>query len=208
MDLITQMQNYVGYLSVFMANSLEHIYTQAPPIAPPPLATLPPPLPSSTITTASASPPVDPSSSSPAVSAPPTLDAAFSAAMDERALQLMKRVAELQALIGCLPAHVSSEEEQLAQLAELQRANEAEERRVLEAREEAELWQQRLAHVLQQAAAAQLAISTEQRSARAPPPLRTKTRPDRLHVVVRRRTGTGTAQSTRQSSADAVGDTQ
>ena len=160
MDLITQMQNYVGYLAAFMANTVEHIHTQAPPIVPPPLAQ-----PSSSPTS-----PSSPSSSS-SIPPPPPLDAAFSAAMEEKSFQLSRRVAELQALIDCLPARMATEEEQLQLLRELQRQNEEEEQRLMEAREEAELWQQRLAAVLQCTAKAQLRIATEanQPRTRLPP---------------------------------------
>ena len=163
MDLITQLQNYVGYLSVFMANSLEQIHTQAPAIPPPSFS-------ASSLNPAtlahsdsSSSPTIAPPASavSSSIPPPPQLDPAFAAVLDEKACQLVKRVYELQALIGCLPAELESEEQQMARLKELQAENEAEERRLTEAKEAAELWQRRVAHVVQSAAQEQLRIATQ-----------------------------------------------
>ena len=163
MDLITQLQNYVGYLSVFMANSLEQIHTQAPAVPPPSFST--PSLHPVTLThsdhSSSHSTASPASSVSPSIPPPPQLDPAFAALLDEKACQLVKRVYELQALIGCLPAQLDSEEQQMARLRELQAENEAEERRLTEAKEAAELWQRRVAHVVQSAAQEQLRIATQ-----------------------------------------------
>lgn len=158
MDLITQLQNYVGYLSVFMTSSIEQIHTQAPPVMPPSLHSPPPSTPNS-------SHPSLPSSSSStsvplSIPPPPTLDPSFTAVLDDKALTLYKRITELQTLIHCLPAHLSSEEEQLNELVTLQAMNDEEEERWKEVKEEADLWQRRLAWVLQKAAAEQLRIGT------------------------------------------------
>ena len=125
------MQNYVGYLSLFMANSLDHLHTQAPPIAPPHFSPTTPPttLPTPSTTASSSSPSPSELTAPSSVPPPPQLDPSFSSVLDEKAFQLVKRVHELQRLIACLPAHIDSEEEQLERLRELQRQNEEEEGR-------------------------------------------------------------------------------
>ena len=152
MDILTQMHNYIGYLAGYMASTLDHINQHAPPIMPPSLTQH---------TTSSSTPPSSSSHSSPSTPPAPQLDPAFSSSLDDRGHQLYKRLSELRTLAECLPADVSTEEEQLQVLAELNAASEVEQRRLEAAEAEARLWQARLSLALQEAAAAQLAIITQ-----------------------------------------------
>ena len=172
MDLITQLQSYVGFLSSYMATNIDALNTQAPSI-PTPSTNQPQAQPTTTLSSSSAPAGLTASGASGLSLAPgspssltalppaPQLDAAFQSSLEDRAFQLSKRVAELQTLIGSLPAQLSSEEEQLRELQQLQRENEEEQRRLEEAEKEAELWQQRVSYVLQEAAAVQLSIDIE-----------------------------------------------
>ena len=149
MDLLTQMHNYIGYLAMYMASTLDHINQHAPPIIPPSL--------SQHTTTASTPTPA----SSPSTPPAPQLDPAFSSTLDDRAHQLFKRLSELRTLCESLPAEISTEEEQLQMLAELNAASEVEQSRLEAAEVEARLWQARLSSALQEAAASQLNIHTQ-----------------------------------------------
>jgi TolA-binding protein len=176
MDLLTQLQNYVGFLSSYMATNIDTLNMQAPSIAPPTQQALSQAAiaSSSSSSSSSSAPPgltasgpggvsLSPGSPSSLLAIPPApqLEAAFQSSLEDRAFQLSKRVAELQTLIGSLPAQLSSEEEQLRELQELQRENEEEQRKLEEAEKEAELWQRRVSHVLQEAAAVQLSIDID-----------------------------------------------
>jgi hypothetical protein len=91
-------------------------------------------------------------------------------AMADRAHQLFKRVIEADVLLASLPQELgeAAQRKQLEQLAYLEAYNERAGRELLEAQEEAALWQKRVSHVLQQAAAAQLRSSTNHEAAAEP----------------------------------------
>lgn len=89
--------------------------------------------------------------------------------MCDRAQALFKRVIEADVLIGSLPADVGpdAQRRQMEQLAFLESYNEKAGQELAEAEERARLWQQRVAYVLQQAAAGQIRTRHQQTEANA-----------------------------------------
>ena len=107
--------------------------------------------------------------------------------MADRAHQLFKRVLEADALIQALPPLDRPPHDlpsQLEQVLWLEAQNERVTADLAAAQQEAKLWQQRVSHVLQQAAACQLRTSIQQNA-------------DHEHIISSSAVGDGDAEANR-----------
>lgn len=155
MDSITQMQNYVSYLSIFMTASFQQIIHQSPPVIPSAISASP----SQSTTSHTGTHEANESQSQ---SNAGTLDPAFIAQMEEKASAIFKRFSELDTLFASLPEKVDLEEDQLRDLMELEKLNAEERKRYEEVKQEALRWQAKVSAALQDAARMKLYTDHEQ----------------------------------------------